>query len=312
MRSSSVLFTSVACLAALVSFPAMADKDEPQAPAATGQVVADPIAPQPAPPPIPAAPPQTGPIFVPVAQIVATPDGPGCPDPALGEPNRERTGAYLTEPISPGYTVAGGSDLTVCGIDLPGVFQAEPTYSPVLSEMEGYFLSVQARGLCDTVLLVRDSDGQWLYANDTGNAQSPHIELHTGLDGRVDFWVGTPSGEECRHELRILASTGPVQDTPAGIAAAIEGTWRASLGLARATLTLTQASPGQWTGSVHFMGEDTALHSVLVDAETGRFQFSSTADRTICYGILDGDYLDGGCFSPDFPTLLRFEGYRGD
>lgn len=306
MRSIFALLSSVAVMAALAPLPALAEKDEPapQAPAAVGQAVAEPAAPQPAPAP-------AGPIFAPLAQVIAAPSGPGCPGSVESAPNRDYSAEDLASIPTWTFTASGTTDLAGCTAGLRGFFSAEPTFSPVLTGMENRGLSLMLRGNCDTVLLVRDSDGQWHHADDTLSSTAAHLELWTGLEGRIDIWSGTGTGESCRPVIRAIALTPPAASaTPQDVAAMIEGEWGYRFMGFTAALTLTQNAPDQWDGALRFSGQDTALTAIRVDGQTGRLEFISTGDNSFCYGILNGSNLDGACSQPDQDGLIAWEGYR--
>jgi hypothetical protein len=152
---------------------------------------------------------ETGPI-VPATNIQ------GCPNPA----------AYIATPIvrtgeelrsgqvgDVGVTVGGASENLVNCADISGLgyFYANPTYTLDLSEMEGFWgLTVEVASSCNTVLLVQDANGAYVYDDNSGSEDASgdggagndldalvRIFDMDALDGRVNVWVGTANRETC-------------------------------------------------------------------------------------------------------------------
>ncbi|WP_420398092.1 hypothetical protein [Nioella sp.] len=179
-----------------------------------------------------------------------------------------------------------------------------------LTDMEAYTFSIFVHAYCDATLLIRDASGQWLFSDNVPGTLEPHVEMTRGIEGRVDFWAGSASGDSCRQYFRLLTMTGPGEATEEEIADMVEGDWTMVIGGFRTDLSFSRSAEGHWSGLVHLMGEDTALDNIIVDGATGRVQFTSTADGALCYGLLSGDYLDGGCVDPEHADLFVFEAYR--
>lgn len=114
------------------------------------------------------------------------------------------------------YTVSAGGDthLSTCtSHNLPGdfgYFDAEPTFTFNLSGLSGYDrLEIETRkngrSNCDTVLMVRDSFGNWYFDDDSGSNTFSEINISpTSLaEGRVDVWVGTYGSSSCTVTLEM-------------------------------------------------------------------------------------------------------------
>jgi hypothetical protein len=89
-----------------------------------------------------------------------------------------------------------------------GFFTAAPTITFNLSDMQGYnrvIIKTRGNDNCDTVLMVRDSHGNWYHDDDSGSDLLSKIILRNmdQVTGRVDVWVGTYGSAQCNVTLQI-------------------------------------------------------------------------------------------------------------
>jgi hypothetical protein len=142
----------------------------------------------------------------------------GCPNSAayIATPI-VRTGGELAsgEVGGVGVTVGGASENLVNCADIAGLgyFYANPTYTLDLSEMDGFWgLTVRVASSCNSVLLVQDANGAYVYDDNSGS-EDTSSDAGTGagndldalvrifdmdaLEGRVNVWVGTANRETC-------------------------------------------------------------------------------------------------------------------
>ncbi len=103
-------------------------------------------------------------------------------------------------------TAGGPNSLLNCGFQHTGYVTTAPTFTFYLSGMDQYRLEMEVDGgSCDTVLLVNTAERSWFFDDDSaGNAQ-PFSQMRGGqyLNGKVDVWMGTYSGEYCGATLLL-------------------------------------------------------------------------------------------------------------
>jgi hypothetical protein len=138
----------------------------------------------------------------------------GCPDSStyIATPIVKTGQELLSDGVSEAATTVGGAseNLVNCpGISGLGHFFANPTYTLDLSEMDTYWrLAVAVTSSCNTVLLVQDANGAYVYdddsgsrdtTTDTGNDLDALVRIFdmASLNGRVNVWVGTADGATC-------------------------------------------------------------------------------------------------------------------
>ena len=108
---------------------------------------------------------------------------------------------YQNEPA--GGTVPIGS---CAGLPGNGYISTQPNYSLTVSDMGGYNrLEIETYGNCDTVLLIRDPSGNWIYDDDSGRSTNAEVNVWNNpvLSGTVDIWVGTYGAADCEVTLEI-------------------------------------------------------------------------------------------------------------
>lgn len=154
-------------------------------------------APQPVPVPVPV------PTPAPAPQQVA-----GCPDPNATGPQIATTGAELYSPDTYFVSVGGSTDVTNCGLPIfaTGNFEATPSYSFFVTEMQEHDrIEIEGTSECDMVLLVRTPTGQWLFDDDSNGNLDPLINVTgvRGIEGRLDVWVGSYSGQTCSGSIEV-------------------------------------------------------------------------------------------------------------
>lgn len=150
------------------------------------------------------------------------PDGPivpasnvqGCPNSAayIATPHVKTGPELQSAPVGDvGVTLGGATENLVNCPDIAGLghFFANPTYTLDLSGMDSYWrLTVAVTSSCNSVLLVQDANGAYVYDDDSGS-QNPDTGAGNDLDalvrifdmaslnGRVNVWVGTSNGATC-------------------------------------------------------------------------------------------------------------------
>ena len=121
-------------------------------------------------------------------------------------------------------TRAGGptriGDCPEIGINRGGYFTEMPSYSLMLSQMQGHDLelSVQGQGGCDTVLLANLPNTDWEYNDDGAGNLQPILTIPGLTSGRLDVWVGTwGSNRDCpaTFSYRTVPTAGGGIEQPA-------------------------------------------------------------------------------------------------
>jgi hypothetical protein len=141
----------------------------------------------------------------PMGPVVPASNIQGCPD----------SGAWMAEPLAydgddledrvkiKDLTIGGASTNLVNCPGIPGVgqFYANPTFTLDLSDLDDDYWRVQFKteGSCDATLLFQDADGNFHFDDDSGDGLNSRIRLFDmePLNGRVNIWIGTYSGQTC-------------------------------------------------------------------------------------------------------------------
>jgi hypothetical protein len=146
------------------------------------------------------------------------PDEPvaGCPNNTdFGGTEYWRTGDQLDDRDLLFDVDVGGDGFTQVsscpGIPGWGYFSANPTFTLNLSGMNDMEeLEIETNGTsCDTVLLIRDSAGNWYFDDDGGPNLESKIKFEEDdfnmaqFNGVVDVLVGTYGGNQCSFEMEI-------------------------------------------------------------------------------------------------------------
>lgn len=118
--------------------------------------------------------------------------------PALACPDWSAAPNYGAVELSAGFTpdphvvqiTAGGSThLGACGAELAGFVSVAPDFDLYWSGQSGR-LTIAAESSADTVILVSDPNGNWLF-NDDHNGLNPAVVIQNPAEGLYDIWVGT-------------------------------------------------------------------------------------------------------------------------
>lgn len=127
-----------------------------------------------------------------------------CPDYGYqGQQSGYATGQDLYLPNSYNTTAGGQYDLYACGFTNAGNFTVAPNFEFRLDGMEAYGrLEIRAQSNCDTVLLINDSNGNWVWNDDTYGL-NPAVNFSGPRSGVYDIWVGTFGGAACSATLTM-------------------------------------------------------------------------------------------------------------
>jgi hypothetical protein len=125
-----------------------------------------------------------------------------CPD--INRPAQQAVSTTGQDLYSPNvYSVIAGGDqqLTACGFQFSGQVISSPDFEFQLDGLEAYNrLNIRVESSCDTVLLVSDSRGAWLY-NDDSIGLNPSVDIQSPSSGIYDVWVGTYGSSNCQSSL---------------------------------------------------------------------------------------------------------------
>ena len=140
----------------------------------------------------------------------------GCPSGLLPGPGIHLTERSLLNPQRLAVDAGGPSNIATCGIAGRGYFTFEPSYSITLSGMETYsYLDVSVEATFDTTLLINTPNADWFYDDDSAGNLQPNLSIpaSASLNGRLDLWVGTYSGDTCPAIVQLAGlqtgSSGP-------------------------------------------------------------------------------------------------------
>ncbi|MEJ6391848.1 hypothetical protein V8J82_01190 [Gymnodinialimonas sp. 2305UL16-5] len=139
-----------------------------------------------------------------------------CPNFALSQGGLNYDGSQLFQPINLGVQAGGNFTLDQCGLGVLGFgqFRAAPDFTLNLSNMAGRELELSVGSSCDPALLVNDATGQWHF-NDDDIGLNPGLRLGgPDVQGRVDVWVGTFSGNGCPANLSVQTFGGGTSPVP--------------------------------------------------------------------------------------------------
>ncbi|MCB1410839.1 MAG: hypothetical protein KDK22_15635, partial [Rhodobacteraceae bacterium] len=125
-----------------------------------------------------------------------------CPNPNANGQMLSASSQQLTTGLSRSITAGGGQDLGACpGVPGTGHVALQPDVTLNLTHnAPGRALVLGVNGQCDTVLLVRGPNGQWLFNDDT-NGLDPEITIPAAQTGEYDIWVGTFGAQLCGSTL---------------------------------------------------------------------------------------------------------------
>jgi hypothetical protein len=138
-----------------------------------------------------------------------------CPDLNLFGSPIEPLPTDLTSPLEVVGTAGGPLNLADCP-DVPGtgLITAAPNYEMT---MVGYTqkpmdLMLSVFSDCDTVLLINDTQGSWVFNDDEDGGMNPRIVVPLTADGTIDIWLGTYDAKSCPATLQFqtfLPGTAP-------------------------------------------------------------------------------------------------------
>jgi len=172
--------------------------------------------PTPDPDPDPTPDPDPDPDPTPDPDPDPTPTQYTCPTSALIGTPASGTGTGMWSADRYSSSAGGPHNVSACsgyGVSAVGYYTAEPTFSFNITGMQSYNrLEIEAwssrngnGGRCDTTLMVRDSNGTWYFDDDSRGRLQPKLSIYdlSGLNGRVDVWIGTFGAAGCDVTLEM-------------------------------------------------------------------------------------------------------------
>ncbi len=131
-----------------------------------------------------------------------------CPSAASSGRTLDLSASALRLGRSMAVTAGGVIPLSTCEeIDGLGYAHPSPDYSLSYDPAVMGDLRVAATSDCDTFLLANDPSESWHY-NDDIRGHDPELVLRDIPAGRLDFWIGTLSQEDCPAELTFTSLSG--------------------------------------------------------------------------------------------------------
>ncbi|MEM6972811.1 MAG: hypothetical protein AAF577_08395 [Pseudomonadota bacterium] len=101
-------------------------------------------------------------------------------------------------------TTGGPVDLEACRNmpdEIAGHVTETAQISVVIDRYNTHDLLLRVNSGCDSVLLVNDARGRWLFDDDSNGAMDASIVIERPLEGSYDIWVGDFEGQSCPAEL---------------------------------------------------------------------------------------------------------------
>jgi hypothetical protein len=133
-----------------------------------------------------------------------------CPDAAIGSAVDTLDMTTLGTPRSQAITAGGGLDLGACP-DVPGagyIIEGPDLELSVVGNGAGLDLEIRVDAVCDTVILVNDSFGEWQFVDDAEGGLNPVLVIPAAAEGVYDLWVGTIGPDVCEGTLSFTALGG--------------------------------------------------------------------------------------------------------
>lgn len=103
---------------------------------------------------------------------------------------------FTPDPLRRGVTAGGNLDLARCaGVPGRGWVTSLPDFSVLYRTKgggpSGETLTFTTESATDTILLINDPNGRWLWDDDSGSGLNGKIRFRNAAPGRYDIWVGT-------------------------------------------------------------------------------------------------------------------------
>lgn len=139
-----------------------------------------------------------------------------CPDWRLSGTPLSYSSDQLTRGQSVPIVAGGNVNLATCAqIPGHGYVISQPDFDLSFTDNpQGRDLEIRVTAGCDTVLLVNDASGRWLFDDDGAGQLNPVVRIPQAPAGAYDIWVGTFSSSTCQATLTLTSSGGMVQQQP--------------------------------------------------------------------------------------------------
>ena len=140
-----------------------------------------------------------------------------CPDWRLqGGPLSLTSGGLTSGAL---YSVTAGGPARPGECNIPGgrgYVSVAPTVELTFSGNAGASraLEIRAQATCDTVLLVNDASGNWLFNDDADGSLNSRIRIEAARDGVYDIWVGSYGSAGCQATLGLQTFGASVAPPP--------------------------------------------------------------------------------------------------
>jgi hypothetical protein len=127
-----------------------------------------------------------------------------CPVPAEGGGKLELHAGQLARRHVADAIAGGALDLAHCGsVRGAGFVSGVPTFNLHLRGPEPPGVELRTEADCDTVLMISNGGGRWLFDDDSGGGANAALRLSAPRAGRYDIWIGTFGPASCRARLLV-------------------------------------------------------------------------------------------------------------
>ena len=132
-----------------------------------------------------------------------------CPDWSLGGAEVQLSaGSTTQQPASAGGPLDMFTSANSCGFQGHGYMTQAPNFTVYYDQgANSPEMVISATSDCDTVLLVNNQAGEWLFNDDT-NALNPQINIPAAASGRYDVWVGSFSQNSTCNASVVFSAGG--------------------------------------------------------------------------------------------------------
>lgn len=133
-----------------------------------------------------------------LAAMLASTAADACPDwqarPSFGR--IELVEGFPNDPYSRNITAGGRYGLANCfgNASLRGSVAKKPDFDLYYTSTGASTLTIIVRSNYDTMLLVSDPDGNWLFDDDGGGGRDPMVRIPNAKGGLYDIWIGSFDG----------------------------------------------------------------------------------------------------------------------